>query len=47
MYSEDWNHLLPKFIKYTKSLDQIRNQKLEQSLPELYNSLRSAKAGFL
>jgi len=42
MRSEDWSHLIPKFIKYTKTLDQIREQKLEQALPELYKSLNSS-----
>ena len=39
MDSEDWSHLLPKFMKLTKSLDQIRNQHLKDVLPELYRSL--------
>ena len=39
MDSEDWSHLLPKFMKFTKSLDQIRNQNLKDVLPELYRSL--------
>ena len=43
MYAEDWSHIIPKFIKYTKSLDQIRKQKMELALPELYDSLKSSK----
>ena len=39
MDSEDWSHLIPKFIKFTESLDQIRNQQLKDVLPELYKSL--------
>ena len=39
MDSEDWSHLLPKFMKFTKSLDQLRNQKLKDVMPELYQSL--------
>lgn len=38
MDSEDWSHLMPKFIKFTKSLDHLRKQKLKDVMPELYQS---------
>ena len=39
MNSEDWSHLIPKFIKYTGSLDRMRKEQLKHIMPELYQSL--------
>lgn len=36
MFQEDYSHLLPKFWEYTNKLDEIRNQKLKDYIPELY-----------
>ena len=40
MFSEDWPHLLPKFLKYSSWLDKIREEKIEELLPELYSACR-------
>ena len=40
MFSEDWSHLLPKFLKYSSQLDKIREEKLEELLPELYSACK-------
>ena len=40
MTSEDYSHLIPDFRKYTSDLDKIRDEKLQDVLPELHNSLR-------
>ena len=39
MNSEDWSHLIPKFWYYTKKLDEIRKQKLQSAIPELFESI--------
>ena len=36
MFQEDYSHLLDKFWLYNNKLDNIRNQKLKESIPELY-----------
>ena len=41
MNSEDWSHLIPKFWAYSKKLDQIRAQKMQESVPELFESISS------
>ncbi|HEX3046315.1 MAG TPA: twitch domain-containing radical SAM protein [Bacillota bacterium] len=35
MNSEDWTHLIPKFIEVTNQLDQLRNEKCLEVFPEL------------
>ena len=44
MNSEDWSYLIPKFWKYTQSLDSIRKQSLKAVMPELYQSLFSDRS---
>ena len=44
MNSEDLTRLIPDFRKYTLGLDKIRNEKLQNVLPELWESLRSYEA---
>ena len=39
MNSEDWSHFIPKFWRYTKRLDEIREQKLQSAVPELFESV--------
>ena len=39
MNSEDWSHLIPKFWRYTKKLDEMRNQTLQRAAPELFESV--------
>lgn len=41
MWQEDLSHLLPKFWKYTKSMDRIRGESIEDSLPEFAECLAS------
>ena len=36
----DLSHLIPVFRRYTESLDKIRNEKLQDILPELWENLR-------
>lgn len=40
MIKEDWSDSLPKFWKYTNSLDAIRNEKFEEVAPEIYNIIK-------
>lgn len=40
MMKDDWSNELPKFWKYTKRLDEIRNQSFEETLPELCDSIK-------
>lgn len=35
IYEEDWSHLYPDFLREATLLDEIRNQKLEDYIPEL------------
>jgi len=35
MYKENWEHLYPIFLQKTRELDKLRNQKLEDYIPEL------------
>ncbi len=37
MNSEDWSHLIPKFLEYTNRLDEIRHEKMSDVIPELYS----------
>ena len=43
MNSEDWSYLIPKFWKYTQSLDSIRKQSIKTVMPELYQSLLNSE----
>lgn len=40
MMKDDWSHLMPKFWTYTKELDEVRNQRFEDELPELYELIK-------
>lgn len=35
MHKEDWSHLYPDFAKETETLDKMRNQRVEDYVPEL------------
>jgi len=39
MLAEDWSDKLPAFVKYTKTLDESRGEKLEDIVPELKDVL--------
>lgn len=41
MNSKDLSHLIPKFLEYTSKLDAIRNEKMKDVLPELYEDTRA------
>ena len=41
MNSEDWTHLVPKFFKYTNRLDEIRREKMSDTVPELYSHVKN------
>lgn len=43
MFQEDYSHLLDKFWTYTKKLDEIRNQKLQDYIPELYDLIKGGE----
>jgi len=40
MFKEDYSDSLPKFFYYNNKLDEIRNQKLEDYIPDLYNLIK-------
>ena len=39
MHAEDWSHLLPKFLKYSSTLDSLRGERLGDVLPELAEAI--------
>ena len=43
MFQEDYSNLIPKFWSYTNKLDEIRNQKLKDDIPDLYNLIKGGK----
>jgi hypothetical protein len=40
MNTEDKSDLLPSFWKFTRSLDRVRGNSIETSLPELYELIK-------
>lgn len=40
MYQDDWSHELPKFWEFTRKMDKIRKQRMEDYLPELYELIK-------
>jgi len=43
MFKEDYSKSLPKFFYYNNKLDEIRNQKMQDYLPELYELVKGYK----
>jgi len=41
MMAEDWSDAFPKFCKYTKRLDTIRNEDMQLNLPRLYELIQT------
>ena len=40
MFREEQSHMMPKFWKYTDRLDEIRNQRLQDYIPDLYELIK-------
>jgi len=40
MFKEDYSDSLPKFFYYNNKLDEIRNQRMEDYIPDLYNLIK-------
>jgi pyruvate-formate lyase-activating enzyme len=43
MNAEDKSELIPEFWQFTRKLDKLRNQKIEESLPEFYNLIKETE----
>lgn len=41
MFSEDYGHLFPKFLTYTKKLDSMRKESIEYAIPDLWEKMKA------
>ena len=43
MNADDWSNLLPQFWHITDKLDSIRDETLENSIPDLYELIKHTR----
>jgi hypothetical protein len=44
MNQEDWSDLMPKFWELNSKLDDIRDEKLQDAIPELYELIKHTRS---
>jgi hypothetical protein len=43
MNNDDWSELMPKFWELNSKLDDIRNETLQDAIPDIYELIKHTK----